>query len=417
MLNESIRYGEDGALWCDGVSLAAVANATDTPVYVYSADRVKHNIARLKAAFGPLGASIHYSAKANANLALLRLIHAAGIGVDAVSAGEIFRAIQAGVDPKQIVFAGVGKTREELIYALSAGVGWFNVESRAELDLLHVLADEYKESGQAAGVALRLNPGIRANTHRHIATGHFGAKFGMPPDEVAALLEQRRNYPNLKISGLHVHIGSQLGDVQRTADAVRAALTLAAPYPDVRTLNVGGGFPVRYADSDEYPRLEQFAEAIQPLIEGWHLMIEPGRFIVADAGVMIVSVLYVKEQGGQRFVVTDGSMTELLRPALYDAVHPVVPLKCSLGEALESIVVGPVCESSDVLHRGARLPDLKAGDRLAVLGTGAYGLVMASNYNMRTRPPEVLVEGETWRVIRRRETWDDLLRLEEEDQA
>ena len=411
MLNEAFHYGEDGGLVCDGVALAVVANATDTPVYVYSADRIKHNIARLKAVFEPLGASIHYSAKANANLALLRLIHAAGIGVDAVSAGEIFRAVQAGVEPKQIVFAGVGKTREELIYALCADVGWFNVESRAELELLNTLAGE---CSQSAVVALRLNPGIHAKTHHHIATGHFGAKFGMPPDEIAAILAQRANYAHVKISGIHIHIGSQLGDVQETVDAVRAAVALAEPYPDLRTLNIGGGFPVPYTESDEYPTPEKFAEAIKPLVEGWHLMIEPGRSIVADAGLMLVSVLYVKQQGGQRFVITDGSMTDLLRPALYDAVHPVVPVQHNPGELSESVVVGPVCETTDVLHRGAQLPDLKPGDRLAVLVTGAYGLVMASNYNMRTRAPEVLVEGETWHVIRRRETWDDLLRLEVE---
>ena len=409
MLNEAFHYGDDGDLFCDGTSLAAVASATDTPVYVYSANRIKHNIDRLKAAFE--SASIHYSAKANANLSLLRLIQAAGIGVDAVSAGEIFRAVRAGVDPQQIVFAGVGKTREELIYALSAGVGWFNVESRAELAVLNALAGEY---GQSAVVALRLNPGIHAKTHHHIATGHFGAKFGMPQDEIAAILKQRENYPHVKITGIHIHIGSQLGDVQETLDAVRAALALAEPYPDVRTLNIGGGFPVRYTEGDDCPAPEAFAGVIKPLIDGWHLMIEPGRSIAADAGLMVVSVLYVKEQGGQRFVITDGSMTDLLRPALYDAVHPVVPLQQQTGELSDSIVVGPVCESADVLNRGAPLPDLKPGDRLAVLGTGAYGLVMASNYNMRTRSPEVLVEGETWRVIRRRETWDDLLRLEED---
>jgi diaminopimelate decarboxylase len=414
MLNEAIHYGEDGALCCDGAALAAVANATDTPVYVYSANRIKHNIARLKAAFGPLGASIHYSAKANANLALLGLIHAAGIGVDAVSAGEIFRAVQAGVDPKLIVFAGVGKTREELIYALNVGVGWFNVESRAELELLNTLAGE---CGQSTVVALRLNPGIHAKTHHHIATGHFGAKFGMPPDEIAAILKQRENYAHVKISGIHIHIGSQLGDVQETVDAVRAAVALATPYSDVRALNIGGGFPVCYTETDDYPTPGKFAEGIKPLIEGWHLMIEPGRSIVADAGLMVVSVLYVKQQGGQRFVITDGSMTDLLRPALYEAVHPVVPVQRKPDELSESIVVGPVCETTDVLSRGAQLPDLKPGDRLAVLVTGAYGLVMASNYNMRTRAPEVLVEGETWRVIRRRETWDDLLRLEVEPDA
>ena len=409
MLNDSFHYRDNGFLCCDGVPLDVIAHQVGTPVYVYSAARIQHNIGQLQAAFGPLGASIHYSAKANANVALLRLIHAAGIGVDAVSGGEIFRAVTAGVDPRQIVFAGVGKTRAELIYALETHVGWFNVESRAELDLLNTLAGE---SGQTPTVALRLNPGIQAKTHHHIATGHFGAKFGMPPDEIADILTHRAFYPRLNMAGLHVHIGSQLGDIQETLDAVRTALTLAAPYPDVSTLNIGGGFPVAYTESDQYPAPSAFAEALKPLIDGWHLMIEPGRSIIADAGLLLVSVLYIKEQGGQRFVITDGSMTDLLRPALYEAVHPVVPVHDPGGDMADSIVVGPVCESADVLSRGARLPELRAGDRLAVMAAGAYGMVMASNYNMRTRPPEVLVEGDTWRVIRRRETWDDLLRLE-----
>jgi diaminopimelate decarboxylase len=411
MLNESFHYQDGGLLFCDGVPLDVIANTADTPVYVYSAARVMQNARRLQVEFAPLGAFIHYSVKANANLALLRLLNEAGLGMDAVSAGEIFRAQKAGADPRQIVFAGVGKTRAEIIYALDAGVGWFNVESRAELDLLNTLA---AESGQRPTVALRLNPGIQAKTHRHIATGHFGAKFGMPPDVIADVLAHRQIYPHLHIIGIHIHIGSQLGSVQETVEAVQTAQALATPHPDVRTLNIGGGFPVRYTEADDYPSTSAFAGALTPLLQGWHLMIEPGRSIVADAGLLLVSVLYVKNQGGHRFVITDGSMTDLLRPALYEAVHPVVPVRRSTGSIHEAVIVGPVCESTDVLSRGAALPDLAAGDLLAVLDAGAYGMVMASNYNMRTRPPEVLVEGETWRVIRRRETWDDLLRPEED---
>jgi diaminopimelate decarboxylase len=413
VLNESFFY-HHGTLSCDGVPLDAIAQQVDTPVYIYSAQRIKRNIDQLKMAFGPLGASLHYSAKANANLALLRLIHETGIGVDAVSAGEIFRALKAGVDPQHIVFAGVGKTREEIIYALNAGVGWFNVESRAELELLNT---QTGESNRTAAVALRLNPGIQAKTHPRIATGHLGAKFGMPPDVIADILVHRPSYPRLNITGIHLHIGSQLGDIRETVDAVRLALDLAGPHPDVRTLNIGGGFPVPYAESDDYPSPAAFAGAIRPLIDGWHLMIEPGRSIMADAGSLLVSVLYVKAQGGHRFVITDGSMTDLLRPALYEAVHPIVPVRDKAGDKVESIVVGPVCESTDVLSRSVLLRDLAPGERLAVLVVGAYGMVMASNYNMRTRPPEILVEGDTWRVIRRRETWDDLLHLEENGES
>lgn len=407
MLADTVGY-RNGALWCDGVTLDAIADRAGTPAYVYSAARVRANVRRIQAAFAPLNASVHYSIKANGNLALLRLVRDEGLGMDAVSAGEIYRAREAGVDPGRIVFAGVGKTRAELAYALEAGVGWFNVESVDELRLLDQLAGQ---QSRPAVIALRVNPGVAARTHRHIATGHAGAKFGMAPDAVADVLARQAEFPHVQFDGLHVHIGSQLGSVNETIDAVRVARALAEPYPALRTVNIGGGFPVPYAGSDDYPAVADFASALAPLLDGWHVMIEPGRSIMADAGLLLVSVLYVKEQGGQRFVITDGSMTDLLRPALYDAVHPVVP--CREGDsARPAVVAGPVCESADVLSRSALLPDLAAGDRLAVLVAGAYGMVMASNYNMRPRPPEVLVEGETWRVIRRRENWDDVLRLE-----
>jgi diaminopimelate decarboxylase len=409
MLNPSFHY-QAGQLYCDGVALEAVAAAADTPVYVYSAARLLDNVRRLQTAFAPLSASIHYSLKANANLSLIRLLYRAGLGMDAVSAGEIYRARRAGVDPREIVFAGVGKTRAEVIYALEAGVGWFNVESQDELRLLDSLAGE---RGQVARVALRLNPGIQAQTHRHIATGHFGAKFGLSPDTAAEILSDQSAYPHITLAGLHIHIGSQLGDVRETVEAVHFAQNMAAPYPHLRTLNVGGGFPVAYTEADHYPAAADFAGALAPLLEGWHVMIEPGRSIIADAGVLVISVLYNKTQGGQRFLITDGSMTDLIRPALYEAVHPVVPLRQSEGSETAAIVVGPVCESTDVLSRNAALPMLAQGERLAVLAAGAYGMVMASNYNMRPRAPEVLVEGDQWQLIRRRETWDDLVRYEE----
>ncbi len=409
-LHESIHY-RDGTLCCDDVPLDAIADAVGTPVYVYSAARIRANAARLQAAFAPLGAAVHYSLKANANLAIIRLLAALGLGMDAVSAGEIHRALRAGVAAERIVFAGVGKTPAELAYALEAGVGWINVESQAELHLLDRLA---AQRGARPRVALRLNPGVSARTHHHIATGHAGAKFGIATSTVAAILAQRGATPHVRIEGLHVHIGSQLGSVDETLTAVREAQTLAEPYPDLRTLNIGGGFPVAYQDGDEYPPPEAFAEALRPYLAGWQVKLEPGRSIVADAGLLLVSVLYVKHQGGSRFVIVDGSMTELIRPALYSAQHPIAPLRAA--PATESaIVAGPVCESADILHRDAMLPALSAGDRLAILVAGAYGMSMASNYNQRVRPPEVLVEGASWRVVRRRETWDDLLRLEEPD--
>jgi len=410
VLNESFCY-EDGELCCDGLPLRTIAQAVGTPVYVYSAARLRHNAARLQRAFAPLRAELHYSLKANPNLTLVRMLSQAGLGADAVSAGEVDRALRAGVDPARIVFAGVGKTPAEITFALRAKIGWFNVESRDELTLLNRLAGEEKCRPQ---VALRLNPGIQAQTHPHIATGHAAAKFGMPPETVAEVLGARTAYPHLRLAGIHVHIGSQLGSVTETVAAVRLAQSLAAPYPDLRTLNIGGGFPVPYTPDDRYPQPEDFAHALAPLVGGWRVLAEPGRAAIADAGVLVIGVVAVKEQGGQRFVIADGGMTDLLRPALYGAIHEVVTLEQRDGPLAPAVVSGPVCESTDVLHRAAWLPPLRPGDLLAVLTAGAYGMAMASNYNLRTRPPEVLVEDGDWRVIRRRETWDDLLRLESE---
>ena len=407
-LNESFHL-QEGALWCDGVPLDAIADAVGTPAYVYSAARIRANVRRLQAAFAALNADIHYSLKANANLAIVRLLANLGLGMDAVSGGEIARALRAGVPGERIVFAGVGKTAHELGYALDQGVGWFNVESRGELELLDRLAAEH---GARPRVALRVNPGIRARTHRHIATGHAAAKFGIAPDVVADILAHREQIPHVAIAGLHVHIGSQLGSVEESVEAVREAQELARPYPDLRTLNIGGGFPVAYTDDEQYPEPSEFAAALAPLLDGWQVKLEPGRSIVANAGVLLTSVLYVKRQGSARFVIVDASMTELLRPALYEAVHPIMSLHPA-EPVHAATVAGPVCESADVLHPAVALPELAPGDRLAILVAGAYGMVMASNYNQRPRPPEVLVEGQAWRVVRQRETWDDLMRLDE----
>jgi diaminopimelate decarboxylase len=397
-----------GALHCDEVPLAAIADAASTPVYVYSLRRLHENIQRLQTAFP--NATLHYSLKANASLAIIRQLYQTGIGMDAVSGGEIFRAISAGVNPADIVFAGVGKTAHEIDYALQVGIGWFNVESEAELQLLNRRA---AATGKTPVVALRLNPGIQAQTHHYIATGHGGAKFGLDSETIARLLANQHHYSHLKIRGLHVHIGSQLGHVAETVEAVQHAQTLAKPCPELRTLNIGGGFPVSYTGDEHYPSPEDFAAALHPLSVGWQLKLEPGRFIVADAGALLISVLYTKTRAGKTFAITDGSMTELIRPALYQAVHPIIPFHQKDAPLQPTTVAGPVCESADILREDMPLPPLSPGDRLAVLVAGAYGFVMASNYNQRLRPPEVLVDGANWQIIRRRETWHDLIRLEQ----
>lgn len=415
MLNDSIHY-QDDALYCDSVPVSEIAGQAGTPVYVYSLRRAVRNLRRMQSAFAELQPHIHYSAKANASLAVLRALVEAGAGVDAVSGGEIYRALLAGVKAKDIVFAGVGKTRDELRYALETGVGWYNVENVGELHLLNDLASAM---GHTARVALRLNPNVAARTHHHIATGHGDAKFGLPAETVRDILARQAEYPALRFDGIHVHIGSQLHDTQATQRAVEIALELIAPYPEIRIVNIGGGLPVAYRADETVPSWEDFAATLTPLLKGYTVLLEPGRSIIADAGLLVVSVLYLKQQAGQTFLITDGSMAELIRPALYEAYHEIVPILSPLpqreGQGVRANIVGPVCETSDVLGRDRVLPDVQPGDLLAVLDAGAYGMVMASNYNQRPRPPEVVVaeDGQTWHVAHRRETWGDLVRLEQ----
>ncbi len=410
MINDSIAY-QNGVLHCDAVPLTQIASEVGTPTYVYSLKRVLANVQRIRTAFAALHAHIHYSAKANANLTLLKTLIDAGTGIDAVSAGEIHRALTAGADAKEIVFAGVGKTPDELRYAVQQGVGWFNVENVEECVLLNQLA---QEQGGKVRVALRLNPDVTANTHPYIATGHGAAKFGLTAEVVKSVLASQADYPHLDFAGIHLHIGSQLHDIDATVQAVRTALEIIRPYPGIRTVNMGGGLPVAYDSATVLPDFSAFADALAPLLANYEVILEPGRSIIADAGLLLTRVLYLKQQAGQRLVVVDASMAELLRPALYEAHHEIVAVTSSDADLHSVHVVGPVCESSDVLGMNVMLPEVHPGDLLAILTAGAYGMVMASNYNARTRPAEIVVQpdGQSWRIARQRETWDDLIRLE-----
>lgn len=409
-LNTTFGY-VDGHLQADSVVIADIARAVDTPFYVYHLNGMLANLARLRAAFAPLKPHIHYSAKANANLAVLRVLVNDGVGIDAVSGGEIYKAIKAGAKPHQIVFAGVGKTAAEIQFALEQGVGWFNVENVAECDLIQRIADSIGRSH--VQIALRLNPEVTANTHPHIATGHGGAKFGLTAEVIRAILDNRNKYPALAFKGIHVHIGSQLADTAATTKAVQHALELIAPYEDIRTVNIGGGLPTPYHPEQILPDVVSFARALEPLLSGYNVLLEPGRFLVASAGILVTQVLYIKRQAGQTYIITDASMSELIRPALYDAYHEIAPL-LQAPPTQRAIVVGPVCETTDVLGRDALLPNVQHGDLLAILTTGAYGMVMASNYNARPTPPEVVIaqDGMTWHIARRRQTWEDLIAYE-----
>ncbi|MCA0452675.1 MAG: diaminopimelate decarboxylase [Chloroflexi bacterium] len=413
MLNDSIHYVQS-ELYCDDVPVSAIAADIGTPVYIYSLKRILDNLQRIRTAFADVNPHIHYSAKANANLTILRTLINAGAGIDAVSAGEIHKALLVGTKPEDIVFAGVGKTRNEIRYALEQNVGWFNVENALELQHINDLTAELKR--EPARVALRLNPDITAATHRYIATGHKAAKFGLSIQTVKDLLKKRSQFPHVKLEGIHIHIGSQLHNTAATRRAVEVALECLAPYPEIRTVNIGGGMAVRYSTDEDIPKWEDFGAAISPLLKNYHVILEPGRSLVADAGILAISVLYFKEQGGEPILITDGSMAELIRPALYEAHHEIVPVTKSPSPDtdLNFHVVGPVCESADALGHNISLARMEPGSLLAVLTAGAYGMVMSSNYNQRLRPPEVVVEtdGKSWRLARRRETWEDLTATE-----
>jgi len=404
----------NGQWWCDQVAVNALADEFGTPLYLYSRARIEENYRRLQYAFKALTPHIHFSVKSNANGAILRVLRELGSGFDVVSAGEAYRALRAGADPASIVFAGVGKTESELTFALENRLGWINVESVQELEVLNRLANERNAKPQ---VALRINPQIEADTHHHMNTGGHRSKFGIDVEDARSVLMQAGRFLNLDIAGLHVHIGSQLANTVETVAALQRVLELTTLHP-IRNIDMGGGFPVPYRPDDELPDPAVFAEAVQQVLKAnpggpFEIAIEPGRSISADAGVLVAAVQYIKVREGRRIVVCDASMTELIRPALYDAYHHIVPVKDGQPSTLVADIVGPVCETGDTLGADRELAEVARGDRLLIMNAGAYGMSMASNYNSRPRPAEVLVEGKYYHEIRRRETWDDLVRLEE----
>ncbi len=409
VFSDSIRYIGD-ALYIDELPVENIAAAAGTPVYIYSLGRIRANYRRLQAAFAPLSARLHFSLKSNGSLAILRCLREEGAGFDCVSAGEVALALAAGGDAADIVFAGVGKTRDEIAYAVQKGIGWFNVENALELRYINEAAA--KVGLDSVRVALRLNPQVTANTHPYLSTGHGGAKFGMTAEVIRELLEKQAEYPRVDLAGLHMHIGSQLGDSAATLVALDKLLELSRTWPQIKTINLGGGLPVAYRFGEAAPLLDDLVAALSSRLGGYELLLEPGRAIVADAGILVAEVLYVKRQAGQVFAIVDASMTEMIRPALYGAHHEITPLRKTGGDLVNTQVVGPVCESADVLCRDRRLPRLREGDRVALMTAGAYGMAMASNYNARPRPAEVTVDGDKWRVSRERETFNNQAKFE-----
>jgi diaminopimelate decarboxylase len=397
---------------CDGVALDEVAAAIGTPCYVYGARVVRERYQALAGALGPVPHALHYALKANSTMGMVRLVRSLGAQVDANSGGEIELALRAGYAPSDVVFTGVGKTPAELDQAVRLAVKTINAESPGELARIDEIA---QARGTRARVALRVNPDIDARSHPHISTGLKRNKFGVALESAFDLCLDAARRPGLHLVGLHAHIGSQITTLEPLAGAAAtlAALArrLAAAGVPLEHLDLGGGLGISY-DGSPVPDVADYVAALIAATRdsGCGLILEPGRWLVAPAGVLVATVVDVKvHPGGRRFVVLDAGMTDLLRPALYSAFHRIVPLERDGRPDVECDVVGPVCESSDTFGVDRQLPDPRPGDRVAILDAGAYGAVMASNYNRRVTPAEVLVDGGRWEVIRRRQTLDDLL--------
>jgi diaminopimelate decarboxylase len=401
--------------YCEQVPLADLAHHTGTPAYVYSSQAILENYAAYTQAFGALPHTVCYAVKANSSLAILALLAKAGAGFDIVSGGELYRVLQAGGDPSKVVFSGVGKTAAEVEYALESGIHSFNCESEAELALIDAKASRL---GKKAGFSIRVNPDVDAVTHPYISTGLSQHKFGIAIACAAAVYERSRQFPNLVAEGVSCHIGSQILDPSPILEAVDKVLALANQlrgqgHP-IRHLDLGGGLGVAYHAGEKSPEIGAFVEMLSSriLASGLTAMIEPGRSIVGPAGVLLTRVLYRKRNGDKEFLIVDAAMNDLIRPSLYRAHHEILPLRKSALPPVTMDVVGPVCETGDFLARDRCMANAMPGDYLAISTAGAYGFVQSSNYNSRPRAPEVMVEGATWRIIRQRENYQDLIRGE-----
>lgn len=406
---------DDGVLSCDGVSLDLIAEAVGTPAYVYSAASIRSQYAELSHALRRIPHSIHYSVKANSNLAILGILQRLGSGVDVVSGGEMYRAQSAGFSGPDIVFSGVGKTEREMREALGLGVRMINVESEEELALLDEVAGSM---GKVAPVALRVNPEVMVDTpHPYTRTGVKGMKFGIPFDETTVVALRALAMPNLKLVGLDMHVGSQISEFEPYEIGLGRLLQLkkeieAAGARDLEYLDIGGGLAVSY-DAEHAIDLGAFASVVERLVgpTGLTVIVEPGRFLVGNAGALITRVLYRKRSGGKNFIIVDAGMNDLIRPSHYNAYHRIEAVRPN-GEKTTADIVGPVCESGDFMGLHRDVDDAQPGDLVAVLSAGAYGFVMSSNYNSRARLAEVLVDNGRFGVVTEREQYNDLVRRE-----
>jgi diaminopimelate decarboxylase len=415
VLGDSYNY-TGGTLYCEEVALADIAAAAGTPCYVYSRRAILNRYQAYESAFGGVPHTVCYAVKANGNLGILRLLAEAGAGFDIVSGGELFRVLQAGGEASKTVFSGVGKTADEIEYAIERGIHGFNCESEAEVALIDAIASRRRTTVRAA---FRVNPDIEASTHPYISTGLREHKFGIPMADAEAAYDRARHFSNVRMEAVSCHIGSQLLDTGPLLEAVDRMLALAerlcSTGHSIRYLDLGGGLGVAYKPSDDTPPIPGFIEGVcaRAASRNLHVMIEPGRSIVGASGVLLTRVLYRKRTGEKEFVVVDAAMNDLIRPALYQSHHEIVPLRRDPSRGtIVADVVGPVCETGDFLARNREIANVLPGDLIALCTAGAYGFAQASNYNARPRPAEVLVESGAWREVRKRETYEDLIRGE-----
>jgi len=423
----------DGKLHCEDVDLACVAEKFGTPLYVYSAGTILDHYTRLDAALAPLDHLIWYAVKANSNRAILKLLADADAGFDIVSGGELFRVLRAGGDPAKCTFAGVGKSREEIEFACEQGVYSFNVESESELEQIDQIAGE---KNLRAPIALRANPDVDPHTHEYISTGSRENKFGIALGQLLTVYEGAAKMRNIEIVGVQMHIGSQITEAEPFASAIRKTTPLVRELKSkygIKFFSIGGGMGIIYrralesgsgkwwhdhgGESSAFS-IRDYADAIVPPLRdlGIRILVEPGRFLVGSAGVLLTRVRYIKQTAEKKFAIVDAGMNDLIRPALYHSYHEIAPVKePSKSPNLEKIdIVGPVCESGDFFALDREMPEVHEGDLLAIMSAGAYGFVMASNYNSRPSPAEALVHGDKVSLIRERQTWEDLVRGEVE---
>jgi len=407
----------DGELYCEDVPVRQVAERLGTPFYLYSHATLTRHYRVFDEAFAGIDHLICFAMKANSNLALLRLFANLGAGFDVVSGGELYRVLRAGGDPGRVVYSGVGKTAREIDEALDARILCFNVESAEEL---HLVDERARRKGVRAPVALRVNPDVDPRTHPYIATGLAKSKFGIPMDQALRDYQTAKSLPNVEVIGLDCHIGSQITETGPFIEAVKRLRDLVQQLREggipIRLLDIGGGLGIPYRDETPPPPAEYARALAEGLGEftraGCRILLEPGRVIVGNAGILVTRVLYRKETEAKKFVVVDAAMNDLIRPALYGSYQEIRPVGKAGAERIVADVVGPVCESGDFLAKDRELPSVAPGDLLAVMSAGAYGFVMSSNYNARPRVPEVLVRGSEIHVVRRRETYEDLVRGE-----